>query len=53
MTVDQLHSLDEMLRNGSLDLGGELQEQRRLLVEMLTAIPLPDHVPTTPGELAG
>ena len=53
MTVDQLHSLDEMLRNGPLDLGGELEEQRRLLVEMLTAIPLPDDVRTTPGELAG
>jgi hypothetical protein len=53
MTVDQLHSLDEMLRNRSLDVGGELQEQRRLLVEMLTAIPLPDHVRTTLGEFVG
>lgn len=38
MTADQLHSLDEMLRNGSLDLGGDLQDQRLLLVEMLTGI---------------
>lgn len=53
MTADQLHSLDEMLRNGPLDLGGDLQEQRLLLVEMLTAIPLPDDVRTNPGDLAG
>lgn len=53
MTDDQLRTLDEMLRTGPLDLGGELHEQRRLLVEMLTAIPLPDDVRTTPGELAG
>ena len=31
---------------GPLDLGGDLAEQRRLLVEMLTAIPLPDDVRT-------
>lgn len=53
MTDDQRRSLDEMLRNGPLDLGGELQEQRRLLVGMLTSIPLPDDVRTTPGELGG
>lgn len=53
MTADQLHALDEMLRNAPLDLGGELLEQRKLLVEMLTSIPLPDDVRTTPGKLAG
>jgi epsilon-lactone hydrolase len=53
MTADQLHALDEMLRSGPLDLGGELQEQRHVLVEMLTSIPLPDDVQTKTGELAG
>jgi epsilon-lactone hydrolase len=53
VTADQLHALDEMLRTGPLDLGGDLQEQRRLLVEMLTAFPLPDDVRTKPGDLAG
>src|SRR4051794_17186824 len=53
MSDDQLRTLDDMLRDGPLDLGGELQEQRRLLVEMLTSIPLPDDVVTTSGELGG
>jgi len=53
MTADQLHALDEMLRNGPLDLGGEVQEQRHVFVEMVTAIPLPDDVQTTTGELGG
>jgi epsilon-lactone hydrolase len=53
MTADQLHVLDEMLRNGPLDLGGEVQEQRHVFVEMVTAIPLPDDVRTTTGELGG
>jgi len=53
MSDDQLRMLDEMLRDGPLDLGAELHEQRRLLVEMLTSIPLPDDVATTSGELGG
>jgi acetyl esterase/lipase len=53
MSDDQLRMLDEMLRDGPLDLGGELHEQRRLLVEMLTSVPLPDDVATTSGELGG
>jgi monoterpene epsilon-lactone hydrolase len=53
VTDEQLRTLDEMLRNGPLDLGGELAEQRRLLVEMLTAIPIPDDVRSTVDELAG
>ncbi len=53
MTDQQLRALDEMLRNGPLDLGGELVEQRRLLVEMLTATPLPEDVRSTVGQLAG
>ena len=53
MTDEQLRTLDEMLRNGPLDLGGELAEQRRLLVELLTAIPIPDDVRSTADELAG
>lgn len=53
MTDDQLRSLNEMLRTGPLDLGGELQEQRQLLVQMLTAIPLPDDVCATAGDLGG
>ncbi len=53
MTDDQLRTLDEMLRDGPLDLGGELHEQRRLLVDMLTGIPLPGDVRTATGELGG
>jgi monoterpene epsilon-lactone hydrolase len=53
VTADQLRALDEMLRTGPLDLGGDLEEQRRLLVELLTSIPLPDDVRTKPDDLAG
>ncbi|GAA1457951.1 alpha/beta hydrolase [Williamsia maris] len=42
-----------MLRSGPLDLGGEVHEQRRVLVEMLTAFPLPDDVVATPDRLGG
>ncbi len=51
MTDDQKRAVAEMLRTGPLDLGGELHEQRRVLVEMLTGIPLPDDVIATPGHL--
>ncbi|MBJ7287964.1 alpha/beta hydrolase [Williamsia sp.] len=51
MTDDQKRAVAEMLRTGPLDLGGELHEQRRVLVEMLTGIPLPDDVIATSGHL--
>ena len=53
MSRQQRQSLDEMLRHGPLDLGGDVAEQRALFHDMMTSIPLPDDVSTTAGELGG
>ncbi|GGF10891.1 alpha/beta hydrolase [Williamsia phyllosphaerae] len=53
MTDDQKRVVAEMLRTGPLDLGGDVHEQRRVLVEMFTAFPLPDDVVATPDRLGG
>ncbi len=53
MTGAQKRAVAEMLRTGPLDLGGEVHEQRRVLVEMLTAFPPPDDVVATPDRLGG
>lgn len=53
MSRQQRQSLDEMLRHGPLDLGGDVAEQRALFHDMMTSIPLPPDVSTTAGELGG
>jgi epsilon-lactone hydrolase len=51
MSQEQRDALDEMLREGPLDLGGDVYEQRRIFEQMMTATPLPGDVSTTPGTL--
>lgn len=53
MSRPQREALDELLRHGPLDLGGDLAEQRSLLDQLMTAHPLPGDVTTTPGTFSG
>jgi acetyl esterase/lipase len=53
MTQQQRQALDELVRQGPLDIGGDVTEQRVVFHEMLAGVPLPADVTTTPGELGG
>lgn len=53
MSKQQRDTIDQMLRHGTLDLGGEVEEQRRIFADMISAIPLPDDVHTERGTLGG
>jgi acetyl esterase/lipase len=53
MSQQQRDALDELLRNGPLDLGGDVKEQRVIFEEMMGAIPVPDDVAASPGSLGG
>jgi acetyl esterase/lipase len=53
MSQEQRDTLDQMIRNGPLEVGGDPQEQRATYERMLTAQPLPGDVVTTPGKLGG
>ncbi len=53
MSQQQRAAVDHLLRNGPLDLGGDLAVQRPLFEEMLTAHPLPEDVTATPTEIGG
>lgn len=53
MSKQQRDTIDQMLRQGTLDLGGEVEEQRRIFADMLSAIPLPDDVRTEEDSLGG
>ncbi len=53
MSLQQLEQLDQLLREGHLDLGGELVEQRQVMEEMMAAIPLAEDVETSEAELGG
>lgn len=53
MSQEQRLILDGMLRNGPLDVGGDIAEQRKIFEDMLTAYPLPDDVTTAATELGG
>ena len=53
MTQQQRQALDELLRHGPLDVGGDVAEQRKIFHEMISSVPLPDDVSTTQGELGG
>ncbi|WP_113699746.1 alpha/beta hydrolase [Nonomuraea lactucae] len=53
MSKEQLAVLEDMLRNGPLDIAGDLAQQRELFEAMLAAIPLPGDVTTKATELGG
>ena len=53
MTRKQRQDLDAILRHGPLDVGGDVAKQRELFHQMISSIPLPADVTTTPGELGG
>ncbi|WP_042403325.1 alpha/beta hydrolase [Streptacidiphilus carbonis] len=53
MSRQQRRTLDEILRHGPLDIGGDVVEQREVFHAMITAIPLPEDVSLTPGALGG
>ena len=53
MTQKQRQVVEELLRNGPLDVGGDAIEQRVLFHEMMSAADLPGDVTTKQGELGG
>jgi monoterpene epsilon-lactone hydrolase len=53
MSQEQRKALDGMLREGPLDLGGAVLEQRPIFEQMMAAVPLPDDVETSSGALGG
>jgi acetyl esterase/lipase len=53
MSQQQRDALDELLRNGPLDLGGNVKQQRVIFEEMMGAIPVPADVAALPGILGG
>jgi acetyl esterase/lipase len=53
VSTEQRESLDAILRQSSFPAGSDVDEQRRLLRELLSAQPLPTDVTVTAGELGG
>lgn len=53
MSKQQRDAIDRMLRDAPFDLGGDPSVQRPLLNAMLTALPLPEDVLVSEGELGG
>ena len=53
MTQEQREAVAGLLRASPFDPGGDLREQRPLLEEMMTAVPVPADVLTTPGQFGG
>jgi epsilon-lactone hydrolase len=53
MTQQQREAIDGMLRTSPFNPAGDLREQRPLFEKMMTAVPVPDDVVTTPGQLGG
>ena len=53
MSQQQRDTLDQLLRDAPLDLGGDVAEQRVIFEEMMAAIPLPADVTTSSGSLGG
>ena len=53
VTQQQRTALDELLRNGPLDVGGDVTEQRVIFHEMIAAVPLPEDVSAKQDELGG
>jgi monoterpene epsilon-lactone hydrolase len=53
VSQQQRDAVDELLRNGPLDLGGNVEEQRIIFEEMMAAIPVPADVAASPAILGG
>ncbi len=53
MSRQQREQLDQILRHGEFDIGGDVDEQRVIFHEMISAVPLAGDIVTTPGELGG
>ena len=53
MSEQQRDALDQLLRDGPLDLGGDVAEQRVIFEEMMAAIPVPADVTTSSETLGG
>jgi epsilon-lactone hydrolase len=53
MSIEQRENLDALLRQSTLPVDGDVNEQRRLLRELLSAQPLPADVTVTAAALGG
>ena len=53
MSIEQQETLDAILRQSALPVGSSVDEQRRLLRELVSAQPLPAEVAVTEAELGG
>ena len=53
MSIEQRETLDAILRQSAFPVGSDVDEQRRLLRELLSAQPLPTEVTVTEGVLGG
>ena len=53
MSIEQQQTLDAILRQGALPVGSSVDEQRRLLRELVSARPLPAEVTVTAATLGG
>jgi epsilon-lactone hydrolase len=53
MSMQQREKIDAMLRASPFDPAGDLREQRPLFSKMISAVPVPGDVVTTPGQLGG
>src|SRR5216117_3496857 len=53
MSTEQQENLDAILRQSAFPVGSDVNEQRRLLRELLSAQPLPADVTVTAAELGG
>ena len=53
MSTEQREKLDAILRQSAIPVGSSVDEQRRLLRELVSAQPLPADVTVTAGELGG
>ena len=53
MSTEQQQTLDAILRQGALPVGSSVDEQRRLLRELVSAQPLPAEVTVTAATLGG
>jgi len=53
MTQQQRQALDDLLRHGPLDVGGDIAEQRAIFHEMIAAVPVPGDVSAKQDELGG